>query len=176
MSIKPNEKVPSFSLEGILDGKQKRFQLSDFQKEWVVLFFYPADFTFVCPTEILGFEKRHKEFKDANANIIGISVDDTKSHLAWIKEIGEISYPLLSDTNRAISNKYGVLNLKENRAYRATFIISPEGMLAYSSISPMNVGRSVDDILRVLKALQTGRLCPADWKPGEETLNASLPD
>ncbi len=174
MALSLNESAPTFNLDGVLQGSVKKFQLSDFKPGWLVLFFYPADFTFVCPTEMKGFEARKSEFDKEGARIAAISVDDVNSHAAWIKELGGLSFPLLSDTDRFVTASYGVLNADDKRAFRATFIISPEGRLAYMTVSPMNVGRSVEETLRVLCALKSGRLCPADWKPGQSNGEPAL--
>jgi peroxiredoxin 2/4 len=169
-----NADAPGFALDGVRAGEVRRFDLRAFRGQWVILFFYPADFTFVCPTEILGFEKRLREFKERNAEILAISVDEVASHRAWADELGGVSFPLLSDPSRETCRAYGVLSEEDGRAFRATVIVSPRGTIAYVVASPMNVGRSVEETLRVLDALQTGRLCPADWKPGEATFEADL--
>jgi peroxiredoxin (alkyl hydroperoxide reductase subunit C) len=169
-----NADAPPFSLDGVLDGKTRRFTLGEFRGHWVVLFFYPADFTFVCPTEIVGFQRRLEDCRACDATVLGISVDDVESHGAWAEELGGIRFPLLADPARDTCRAYGVLDETEQRAYRATVVVSPAGKIAYQVVSPMNVGRSVDETLRVLRALQTGRLCPADWKPGDETLDPEL--
>lgn len=169
-----NTEAPAFTLEGVQRGEVRRFRLADFRGRWVVLFFYPADFTFVCPTEIRGFEKLAHEFRERNCEILALSVDDVASHRAWAEELGGVSFPLLSDPTRETSRAYGVLDEADGRAFRASFVVSPEGKIAYALVSPMNVGRSVDETLRVLEALQTGRLCPADWKPGDPTLDPGL--
>ena len=169
-----NVEAPAFSLEGVEGGKVRRFTLADYRGRWVMLFFYPADFTFVCPTEIRGFQTRLGEFEACNCVILAISVDEVASHQAWAAELGGVAYPLLSDPTRATCRAYGVLNEADGRAFRATAVVSPEGRIAYLLVSPMNVGRSVDETLRVVEALQTGRLCPADWRPGTPTLDADL--
>jgi alkyl hydroperoxide reductase subunit AhpC len=167
-----NQAAPPFELDGLLKGKVDRYSLAKLRGQWVVLFFYPADFTFVCPTEIRAFNHRLHEFAACGCRIVALSVDDVDSHRAWVEELGGIGFPLLSDPTRATCRAYGVLNEAEQRAWRATFIISPEGTIAYLVVSPMNVGRSVDETLRVLQALQTGRLCPADWKPGDPLIES----
>ena len=174
MSLSLNQPAPNFELDGAFEGKVQRFRLADFRPSWLVLFFYPADFTFVCPTEIRGFQQRLPEFRESNARVAGVSVDDVQCHIDWIKELGGLSFPLLSDREAAAATAYGVLNPDDRRAYRATFIISPQGRIAHLTLSPMNVGRSVEETLRVVRAMQTGRLCPADWKPGEATLEPDL--
>jgi peroxiredoxin 2/4 len=166
--------VPDFELQGIAGGTVDRFRLRDLRGRWVILFFYPADFTFICPTEVLGFERRLAEFESHAASIVGISVDDVASHRQWADELGGIRFPLLSDPGGQTSRAFGVLNQDDQRAHRATLIVTPDGRLAYFVASPMNVGRSVDETLRVLQALQTGRLCPADWKPGAPTGDPEL--
>ena len=169
-----NTDAPPFSLDGVLEGKTRRFALSEHRGHWVILFFYPADFTFVCPTEIVGFQRRLADVRTCDATVLAVSVDDVESHRAWAEELGGVAFPLLSDPTRATCRAYGALDAQEQRAYRATVIVSPDGKVAYQVVSPMNVGRSVDETLRVLRALQTGRLCPADWKPGDETLDPAL--
>ncbi len=172
--LRLNSEAPDFSLEGVQDTKVRAFRLADLRGRWVVLFFYPADFTFVCPTEIRGFEKRATEFRARGCEIVAVSVDGPVSHRAWAEELGGVSFPLLSDPSRATCRAYGVLDETDGRAFRATFVLSPEGRIAYMVVSPMNVGRSVDETLRVVEALQTGRLCPADWRRGDPTLDPDL--
>ena len=169
-----NAEAPAFSLDGVQAGKVRTFRLADVRGRWIVLFFYPADFTFVCPTEIRGFAKRMSEFGDCGAEILAIGVDDVPTHKAWADELGGVPFPLLSDPTRATCRAYGVLNPADGRAFRATFVISPEGRIAYMVVSPMNVGRGVDETLRVVQALKTGRLCPADWRPTDPTLDPDL--
>jgi peroxiredoxin (alkyl hydroperoxide reductase subunit C) len=163
-------KAADFALEGVANGEFTQANLEDYRGKWVVLFFYPLDFTFVCPTEILEFSKRRKEFAEAGAEILAVSVDSKFAHLAWQKEIGGVSYPMLSDITKRVSQQYGVLLPEEGVSLRGLFIIDPEGVVRYELIHDLSVGRSVGETLRVLKALQTGELCPVDWQPGEETL------
>ena len=167
--IEIGKTAPAFRLPGVRAGRAVEFKLSDFRRRWLALFFYPADFTFICPTEVLGFHKRFSDFEQADCAIVGISVDDVETHLKWVAELGEVSYPLLSDFTKETSRAYAVFDETEGVAIRATFIINPAGVVAYETAITMNVGRSVEETYRVLKALQTGRMCPADWKPGEET-------
>jgi peroxiredoxin 2/4 len=166
------QKAPEFTLEGVVGkGDFKKISLPDFKGKWVVLFFYPLDFTFVCPTEIQEFSKRESEFKKLNAVVLGASVDSKFSHKEWINgNLGALSYPLLSDINREVSRKYGALIEEQGFATRATFIVDPEGVLQYALYHNTNVGRSVNETLRVLEAIQTGERCPAEWKRGEKTL------
>lgn len=164
------KKAPDFELEGVLNGEFKTVRLSDFEGKWLVQFFYPLDFTFVCPTEIREFNRRLREFQEAGAEIISLSVDSKYSHLAWQKEIGSIGYPMLSDITKEVCRNYGVLLEDQGVALRGLFIIDPEGIVRYELIHDLSVGRSVEETLRVLKALQTGELCPIDWQPGQQTL------
>ena len=169
MSLVTRE-APAFTLEGVVDGEFKTVSLEEYRGKWLVLFFYPLDFTFVCPTEIREFSKRAEEFREAGAEIATVSVDSKYSHLAWQKEIGQIAYPMLSDITKEAAWSYGVLLEKEGVALRGLFIIDPEGIVRYELTHDLSVGRSVGETLRVLKALQTGELCPVDWEPGGETL------
>ncbi len=168
------DKAPEFIMKGVLKGKVSEYSLKQFKGKWVILFFYPKDFTFVCPTEVKGFNKLHLEFKKINAEILGVSVDPVEMHKEWVDELGGLDYPLLSDPDRKVSAAYGVLNPKEQVAIRASFIIGPDSVIQCGSAYSSNVGRSVAETLRVLKALQTGRMCPADWKPGDETFETEL--
>jgi peroxiredoxin 2/4 len=166
------QKAPEFTLEGVVGkGDFKQINLGDYKGKWVVLFFYPLDFTFVCPTEITEFSKRTEEFQKMNAVVLGCSTDSKFSHKAWINGgLGEIRYPLLADMNRDVSRKYGALIEEKGHTTRATFIIDPEGTLQYALYHNTQVGRSVGETLRVMEALQTGEKCPVDWKKGEKTL------
>lgn len=164
--------APGFSLEGVLHGKYKRYALKDYKNKWLVVFFYPLDFTFICPTEIKEFSKRAGEFKKVKCEIVGVSVDSKESHKAWIeRDFGRLNFPLLSDFQRNMTSNYGVLKTDEGVAYRATFIIDPKGVIRHLTISDNDVGRSVGETLRVVKALQTGKLCPVEWHEGQRTLN-----
>ena len=166
------QKAPSFAVDAVVGkGDFKKISLEDFKGKWVVMFFYPLDFTFVCPTEILEFSKRNEEFKGMNAVVLGASVDSVHSHKAWINGgLGELKYPLLSDMNREVAIKYGALIEDKGFTTRATFIIDPNGVLQYALYHNTAVGRSVGETLRVLDALQTGENCPVDWKKGQKTL------
>ncbi len=169
--VKVGEKAPDFNLEAYHAGKVRKFSLRDFKGKWVVLFFYPRDFTFVCPTEIRGFAKREAEFMKANAAIVGASTDSVHSHRAWFeRDMKEVKFPILADTAHHLSRDYGVLIENSGEALRGTFIIDPDGILQYMVISNLNVGRSVEETYRVLKACQTGGLCPIEWHPGEKPL------
>jgi len=156
-----------------LDTLQEPVRLSDYRGKWLVLFFYPLDFTFVCPTEILAMNDRYEDFKDLGAEIVGVSTDSVYSHRAWINTprdqngLGGLRFPLASDITKRVSRAYGVLLEDEGIALRGLFIIDPEGKVRYQVVHELNVGRSVDETLRVLQALQTGELCGANWEPGQ---------
>jgi alkyl hydroperoxide reductase subunit AhpC len=162
-------KAPAFTLKGVYQGRVGDYSLKSYPGKWLVLFFYPSDFTFICPTEVIGFSKMAGEFRAESAEILGISVDSLETHRAWIDELGGVNYPLLSDAERVVSRSYGVLEEKGGVSQRATFILNLAGEVSYLVVSHTNVGRSVEETLRVLKALRTERLCPSDWKPGQET-------
>ena len=171
MFIQVGKPAPEFHVETVLKGQVKKVTLNEFRdKKWVVLFFYPLDFTFVCPTEIVEMSEKHAEFEKLNAVVLGGSVDSIHSHMAWMKDLGELNYPLFSDMNREMSREYGVLIEEKGFSLRGTFIIDPEGTLRYQLVHDLTVGRSADETLRVLESLQTGELCPANWKKGQKTL------
>ena len=166
------QKAPEFSLDAVIGkGDFKKVSLSDYKGKWVVLFFYPLDFTFICPTEIQEFSKRDDEFKKLNAVVLGCSVDSKHSHKAWVNgNLGELRYPLLSDMTRDMTRSYGALIEDSGHSTRATFVIDPNGVIQYALYHNTNVGRSVGETLRVVDALQTGERCPVEWKKGEKTL------
>lgn len=163
--------APDFSMEGVVKGGEfKNISLADYKGKWVILFFYPLDFTFICPTEILEFSRRHNEFEAVNAQVLGVSIDSKFSHKAWLKELGDLNYPLLSDITKTMSRNYDVLLEEEGIALRGTFIIDHQGKVQYELRHGLSVGRSISETLRVLDAIQSGGLCPVDWKKGEKTL------
>lgn len=164
--------APSFSCEAVYDGGEiKKVSLSDFKGKWLVLFFYPLDFTFICPTEITQFRESLKDFKDAGASVLGCSIDSVHSHKRWLRDdLGNLGYGLLSDLTHKISRDYGVLIESEGIATRGTFIIDPEQNIQYIGIHNTDVGRDAKEILRVLIACQTGELCQAGWKKGDQHL------
>jgi peroxiredoxin (alkyl hydroperoxide reductase subunit C) len=174
IQLRIGDAAPDFSLKGVFQDKVADYSLSAYKGKWLVLFFYPADFTFICPTEVTGFSKMAKDFAAESAAILGVSVDSIDSHRAWAKELGGLAYPLLSDDSKTLSHACGVLDEKEGVSLRATFIINPADVVCYQVMSHVNVGRSVEETLRVLKALRTERLCPSDWKPGEPTGDPGL--
>jgi alkyl hydroperoxide reductase subunit AhpC len=153
-----------------------KVSLTDYRGKWVVFFWYPLDFTFVCPTEITALSDRLEDFEAVGAEILGASTDSVHSHKAWANTprdrngIEGVQYPIISDMTHKIADAYGVLVEEEGIALRGLFIIDPDGVLQYATINNLNIGRSVDETLRVLQALQTGGLCPSDWKPGQKTL------
>lgn len=173
--------APDFTATAVMpDNSMKEdFKLSDFLGQNIILFFYPLDFTFVCPSEIISFDKRLNEFKKKDCQVIGVSVDSQFSHLAWkntpVKEggIGNIQYPLVADLDKNISEQYGVL-LEAGIALRGTFLIDKEGIVRHSIINDLPLGRSTDEALRMVDALQFheehGDVCPANWQEGEEAM------
>jgi len=172
------QKAPNFKMLTTKDMQTLNHvaSLEDYKGKWLVLFFYPLDFTFVCPTEITAFNDRLQEFADLDCEILGVSTDSVHSHRAWIKSpraeggLGELSFPLASDITKEVSRAYDVLIENEGIALRGLFIIDPEGVLRYQVVHDLNVGRNVDETLRVLEALQSGGLCAANWKPGQAHL------
>ena len=172
MFVQVGRPAPKFQLEAFVNDSFTRVSLDDYKDKWVVLFFYPLDFTFVCPTEILEFSEKAPAFEKLNSVILGCSVDSVYSHKAWSKDLGKLNYPLMSDITRDVSREYGILIEDQGIALRGLFIIDPKGMLRYQLVHDNQVGRSPDEVLRVLQALQSGKLCKASWKPGDKHLNA----
>jgi alkyl hydroperoxide reductase subunit AhpC len=164
--------APIFTLDAVYNKEFTKINLSDYRGKWVVLFFYPGDFTFVCPTEIKGFNKSLAEFKAINAEVLAVSVDSKYSHLAWIKSgaLDNLDFPLLSDFSKLTARAYGVLDETASSARRGLYIIDPKGIIQHILIQNDKVGRSTDETLRVLKALQTEELCPINWKPGDKPI------
>lgn len=173
-ALKVGDSAPLFTKEALVNDSFQKISLSDYMGKWVVLFFYPRDFTFVCPTEIKDFNAHLADFSGLNAIILGASCDSTFVHQAWTKaDLGLINFPLLSDENHTLASTYNILLEKEGVALRGTFIIDPDGVLRYMVVSDLNVGRSVRETLRVLSALQTGELCPVNWEKGQKTLGTA---
>lgn len=164
--------APPFTLDAVVNLEFSKVSLSDYRGTWVVLFFYPGDFTFVCPTEIKGFNTSLDEFSKVNTAVLAVSVDSKFSHLAWIRSgaLDKPGYPLLSDFSKQTARAYGVLDEETSAARRGLFIIDPNGVIQYRVVHSDKVGRSVEETLRVLKALQTEELCPLNWKPGDKTI------
>ncbi|MCA9788766.1 MAG: peroxiredoxin [Cyanobacteria bacterium HKST-UBA04] len=171
--IQVGKAAPEFTAQAVVDGQIKEVTLNQYKGKWVVLFFYPLDFTFVCPTEIQGFDAQFAEFEKANAQILGISVDSVYSHLDWMKDLGQLKFPLLSDITKRISREYGVLKEDAGISFRGTFLIDPDGVLRSYVVNDLNVGRNVEETLRLVQAFQTGELCQVGWKPGQQTLGAA---
>ena len=180
MAIQVQSPAPDFTVDAVTPDKNfDQVTLSDYKGKWLVLFFYPLDYTFVCPTEITAISDRVNDFKKLGAEVLGCSVDSKFTHLAWMDTprnkggLGEIKFPLLADLNKKVGEDYGVL-LPGGMTLRGLFIIDPNGVLRYQVVHDLGVGRSVDETLRVLAAIQsvykTGEVCPADWKPGEDTM------
>jgi lipoyl-dependent peroxiredoxin subunit C len=174
------ERIPAFDLNAVVSiDPDKAFQRIDQATnpgKWKVLFFWPKDFTFVCPTEIAGFGKLNKDFNDRDAVIYGVSIDSEFVHLAWRNnhpDLKNLPFPMLADIKRELSSALGVLDKNEGVALRATFIVDPEGIIRFVSVNDMNVGRNPEEVLRVLDALQTDELCPCNWKKGDEFLKAA---
>jgi peroxiredoxin (alkyl hydroperoxide reductase subunit C) len=178
------KEAPDFIAEAVLadNSIESEYSLSSLRDKYVILFFYPLDFTFVCPTEILAFDERLDEFKSRNAEVIGVSVDSVYTHLAWKNTpvdrggIGPIGYPLVSDLNKGIARDYGVL-MDDGVALRGSFLIDREGFVRHAVLNDLPLGRSVSESLRMLDALrffdQKGRLCPANWESGNEGMEES---
>jgi len=171
------DKLPAFKLQAVVSlEKGKEFQeITDtsFEGKWQVLFFWPMDFTFICPTEIAEFGRRDSDFRDRDAQVLGASTDSHFVHLAWRNNHGDLRdlpFPMLADTRRELSTALGILHKQEGVALRATFIIDPDGIIRWSTVNDLSVGRNVDEVVRVLDALQTDELCPCNWSKGDETL------
>nr|XP_012221533.1 PREDICTED: peroxiredoxin 1 [Linepithema humile] len=185
MSVPQLQKpAPAFSGTAVVNGQFKDIKLSDYKGKYVVLFFYPLDFTFVCPTEIIAFSDRVKEFSDINCQLIAASTDSHFSHLAWVNTprkqggLGEMNIPLLADKSFKISRDYGVLDEETGIPFRGLFIIDNKQNLRQVTINDLPVGRSVDETLRLVQAFQYtdkhGEVCPAGWKPGKKTLKPDV--
>ena len=176
MSIRVGESVPDHSVQAYVRGARSpsEFDLSSHRGKWVVLFFYPRDFTFICPTELAAFAERHDDFLDERAIVIGASTDSYYSHKAWFESdprLAGVDYPVIADTAHELSRSFDVL-LDDGGTHRATFIADPAGTLLHMSVNEHDVGRSVDEVLRILRAFRTGALCPVDWAPGKATLTS----
>ena len=174
------DKFPAFNLKAAVSTDPKTAftdvtQDSDAGK-WKIVFFWPKDFTFVCPTEIAAFGKLNREFKDRDAVVYGVSTDSEFVHLAWRKdkeELRNLPFPMLSDIKRDLSTELGILDANAGVAQRATYIVDPEGVIRFVYVTDLSVGRSPDEVLRVLDALQTDELCPCNWQKGEPTLQVA---
>ena len=174
------DRLPAFQLKSVVSTKngEEFSDVSDktYANQWRVLFSWPMDFTFVCPTEIAEFGRRLPDFEDRDTRVLGFSTDTHFVHLAWRKnhpDLKNLGYPMLADTKRQLSAALGILHKDEGVPLRATFIVDPEGVIRWSCVNDLKVGRSVDEVLRVLDALQTGELCPCNWKSGQKTLQVA---
>ena len=175
--IKLGNLFPDFNLKGVVSAdSQAEFQEINNHShsgQWRVFFFWPKDFTFVCPTEIAEFGKLHQEFADRDAVILGVSTDSEFAHLAWKQQqddLRDLPFPMLSDIKRELTQALGILDEHEGVAQRTTFIVDPEETIRFIMVTDLNVGRNPNEVLRVLDALQTEELCPCNWKKGEKTL------
>jgi peroxiredoxin (alkyl hydroperoxide reductase subunit C) len=175
---KVGQPAPDFNMPSTknIETLKENVKLADYKGKWLILLFYPLDFTFVCPTELIHFSDRLDELNGVGAEVVGVSTDSVHSHRAWLKTpqdqngISGVKYPIASDVGGKLARQYNILVDEANIALRGLFIINPEGVLQYSVVHDLNIGRSVDETLRVLQGLQTGGLCAADWKPGQENL------
>jgi peroxiredoxin 2/4 len=179
--LRVGQPAPDFTATAVYDQEFKSIKLSDYRGKYVVLFFYPLDFTFVCPTEITAFSDRHADFKAINTEILGVSVDSEFSHLAWTQTdrksggVGDLAYPLVADIKKEISAAYNVLDPEAGVALRGLFIIDKDGVIQHATINNLAFGRSVDETLRTLQAIQhvqshPDEVCPANWQPGDATM------
>jgi alkyl hydroperoxide reductase subunit AhpC len=180
MMLSVGKQFPQFSLTGVVSNDVKNafqpFTQDSFHGKWKIVFFWPKDFTFVCPTEIAAFGKLEKEFRARDAQLFGASIDNEYVHLAWRREKEELRnlpFPMLADVKRELSGALGILDPEAGVAQRATFIVVPQNVIRFVYVTDLNVGRSPDEVLRVLDALQTDELCPCNWQKGEDTLKAA---
>jgi lipoyl-dependent peroxiredoxin subunit C len=178
--ISVGQKFPQFRLKGVvsndLNNAFKDFSSESFKDQWKIVFFWPKDFTFVCPTEIAAFGKLNGEFKDRDAQLLGVSTDSEFVHLAWRsdkEELRDLPFPMLSDIKRELSSALGILDEAEGVAQRATFIVDQDDIVRFVYVTDLNVGRSPEEVLRVLDALQTDELCPCNWQKGQDTLKVA---
>ena len=174
------DKFPEFKMKATVDTDInkafKEIHHQSYPNKWLVVFSWPKDFTFVCPTEIAAFGKLHPEFKDRDAEVLGLSTDSEFVHLAWRKqkeELKDLPFPMLADVKRELTTELGILDPNEGVAQRATFIVDPDGIIRFSMVTDLSVGRNPHEVLRVLDALQTDELCPCNWQKGQETLQVT---
>lgn len=183
MTLGVGEQFPQFNVKATADKPLDEMTVDNvfvdvnndtYKGKWLVMFFYPKDFTFVCPTEIAAFGDLNEEFADRDAQVLGASVDSEFVHWAWRKhqdELRDLPFPLLADVKRELSSSLGILDAKEGVSQRATFIVDPGGIVRFVMVTDLNVGRNPKEVLRVLDALQTDELCPCNWSKGDETIN-----
>ena len=174
------DRFPTYRLHAVVDREPGReFRVlgdADHPGQWRVVFFWPMDFTFVCPTEIAEFGRRTADFADREAQVLGVSTDTQFVHLAWRNahpDLRDLPFPMLADTRRELSQALGILHKEDGVPLRATFIVDPTGVIRWVSVNDLSVGRNVDEVLRTLDALQTDELCPCNWQAGDDTLKAA---
>ena len=174
------DKFPSYNLKAVVSTDINTaftdITNSTYSGKWTCVFFWPKDFTFVCPTEIASFGKMNGEFADRDCQVLGASIDSEFVHLAWRQnhaDLNSLPFPMLSDIKRELSSSLGILHPEDGVSMRATFLVDPEGIIRYASVTDMNVGRNTSEVLRVLDALQTDELCPCNWNKGQDTLKAA---
>lgn len=180
MGVQVQQKAPDFKGQAVVGQGFKEISLKDYKGKWLVLFFYPLDFTFVCPTEIIAFSEKNKDFNKIGAKVVACSVDSHFTHLAWVNTprnkggLGKLEIPLLADLDKSIGRNYGVLLEEAGIHLRGLFIIDPKGVIRHQTVNDLPVGRNVDEVIRVVKAFQYnekhGEVCPANWEPGEKTM------
>jgi len=179
--LRVGQAAPDFEATAVINQEFKTVKLSAYRGKYVVVFFYPLDFTFVCPTEVAAFSDRYHEFESIDTEVLGISVDSEYAHLAWIQTdrklggVGDLNYPLVSDLKKSIATTYNVLDPDAGVALRGLFIIDRAGIVQHCTVNNLAFGRSIDETLRTLKAIQLtqfnlDRVCPVDWQPGKDTL------
>lgn len=181
--IKIGKKAPEFSCDAVINGAAKKITLNDFADKYKLLFFYPLDFTFVCPTELHALEDNKSEFEKRNVVILGASVDSVHSHLAWLNMpkseggIKGVSYPLLSDLHKTIAANYGVLNEDIGVAFRGVFLLDKDNIVQYMSVNNLSLGRNIEELLRIVDSLvhveKVGEVCPVNWKAGKKGMKAT---
>ena len=174
------QRFPEFYLKATVsnevDSAFTEISNKTYKGKWLIVFFWPKDFTFVCPTEIAEFGKLNNEFEERDAHVLGASIDSEYVHLAWRQhktELNRLPFPMLADVKRELSAALGILDPQEGVAQRATFIVDPEGIIRFTMVTDLNVGRNVKEVLRVLDALQTDELCPCNWQKGQDTLTVA---
>ena len=182
MTAQVTKPAPDFTADAVVNGEFKQIKLSDYRGKYLVLFFYPLDFTFVCPTELVAFSDQMDEFVKRGCEVIGVSVDSKYTHLAWVNTprkqggLGQIRYPIISDLNKSIARSYGVLLDDAGVALRGLFLIDKNGIVRHALINDLPLGRSVNEVVRLLDALQhfeqNGEVCPANWSKGQQAMKA----
>ncbi len=172
------DKFPTFKLQAVISrDKGKEFTEvteGSYQGKWLIVFFWPMDFTFICPTEIAEFGKKSSDFADRDAQVVGVSTDSHFVHLAWRnnhEDLRDLKIPMVADIKRELATALGILHKTDGVALRATFIVDPQGIIRWVSVNDLSVGRNVGEVLRTLDALQTDELCPCNWEKGQATLN-----